>query len=124
MPFTVNFTDDLPNGPYCSQTNQGLKVFIGQQNSVFQLKEILENYGSSMSQNMDVQSRGVMAPTLTTQMQINLSWNVQAIFYKGGAIPFEISLMQMNNGDEMCASISQKMNTKIQPKGCCCCTLI
>lgn len=113
MNLVLNFTNDLPNGPYCTQNGAlGFKCYIYQTGCAMDLKNLLERNASQFAPG-NISSNRV-------ETQIQSVYNVLALSYKGQNIPWDYSLSMMNNGDEVTATIAQTMHIKSKLKGVCC----
>ena len=107
----MNFTDDLPNGPYCTQVSQQtIKVNTYPHATALDLKNSVESFAAA---ELARQGAALKNVTMTSQ------WTISGFSYKGGPLPYEASLSMMKTGDEVSADVTQKIDMQSNMKACC-----
>lgn len=111
VPLSLNFTNDLPNGPYCTGNPLGYKCYISQTGCAMDLKNLVERFSSNQTGTANATMVSVNFKTQSSVLSLN---------YKGQMIPWDYSLTMMNNGDEVTATLGQTMTAASKVKiGCC-----
>ena len=112
MCLQMNFTDDLPNGPYCLQVSQQtIKVNIFPHATALDLKNSVESFAAAELARQAEASKNV---------KIQSQWTISGFSYKGGPLPLEASLSMMKSGDEVSADVTQKIDMQANMKAVCC----